>query len=324
MWVPVPPSHLAALSGATVLLNLSASPITIARAADRRALAASTSQRCLAAHVYAAAMFGESTTDLSWDGQTMIHELGSLLAEGERFPDSAQLTVADVDLDRIRQERLRQGSFDDNRQGLDAPMPHATIEFTLGPPSGDLGLERPIDRSLRPRRSQPPGAGLLRGLQHPGLGPGTAHAGHRRRRRGTRPPPMHRVSGGLDSTHALIVAAKACDRLGLPRTHILAWTMPGFATTDHTRNNAQALSEALGVTFETVDIRPMATQMLTDLGHPYAEGEETYDITFENVQAGIRYDFLFRAPIIMAALSSVQAICRSWPLAGAPSASVIT
>ena len=103
------------------------------------------------------------------------------------------------------------------------------------------------------------------------------------------------VSGGLDSTHALIVAAKACDRLGLPRTHVLAWTMPGFATTEHTRSNAQALSEALGVSFATVDIRPMAEQMLEDLGHPYSDGEETYDITFENVQAGIRYDFLFRA-----------------------------
>ena len=296
MWVPVPPSHLAALSGATVLLNLSASPITIARAADRRALAASTSQRCLAAHVYAAAMFGESTTDLSWDGQTMIHELGSLLAEGERFPDSAQLTVADVDLDRIRQERLRQGSFDDNRQGLDAPMPHATIEFTLGPPSGDLGLERPIDRfpfvpddPSRLEQDCYEGYNIqVSGLERRMLAIGGGDAARA-------PRLCIGVSGGLDSTHALIVAAKACDRLGLPRTHILAWTMPGFATTDHTRNNAQALSEALGVTFETVDIRPMATQMLTDLGHPYAEGEETYDITFENVQAGIRYDFLFRA-----------------------------
>ena len=146
MWVPVPPSHLAALAGATVLLNLSASPITIAKAADRRALAASTSSRCLAAHVYAAAMFGESTTDPSWDGQTIIHELGSLLAEGERFPDSARLTAADVDLERIRQERLRQGSFDDNLRGLDAPLRHDVIEFSLVPPAGDLGLERPVDR----------------------------------------------------------------------------------------------------------------------------------------------------------------------------------
>ena len=296
MWVPVPPSHLAALAGATVLLNLSASPITIAKAADRRALAASTSSRCLAAHVYAAAMFGESTTDLSWDGQTIIHELGSLLAEGERFPDSARLTAADVDLERIRQERLRQGSFDDNLRGLDAPLRHDVIEFSLIPPAGDLGLERPVDRfpfvpNDPDRLEQDCYEGYniqVSGLERRMLAIGGGDPARA-------PRLCIGVSGGLDSTHALIVAAKACDRLGLPRTHVLAWTMPGFATTEHTRSNAQALSEALGVSFATVDIRPMAEQMLQDLGHPYSDGEETYDITFENVQAGIRYDFLFRA-----------------------------
>ena len=296
MWVPVPPSHLAALAGATVLLNLSASPITIAKAADRRALAANTSSRCLAAHVYAAAMFGESTTDLSWDGQTIIHELGSLLAEGERFPDSARLTVADVDLDRIRQERLRQGSFDDNRHGVAAPPPREVIDFTVGPPSGNVGLERTVDRfpfvpDDPDRLEQDCYEGYniqVSGLERRMLAIGGGDPARA-------PRLCIGVSGGLDSTHALIVAAKACDRLGLPRTHVLAWTMPGFATTEHTRSNAQALSEALGVSFATVDIRPMAEQMLQDLGHPYSDGEETYDITFENVQAGIRYDFLFRA-----------------------------
>ena len=103
------------------------------------------------------------------------------------------------------------------------------------------------------------------------------------------------VSGGLDSTHALIVAAKACDRLGLPRTHVLAFTLPGFATSEHTRTNATALSEALGVTFETIDITAVATQLLRDLGHPAGRGEPAYDVTFENVQAGVRTDLLFRA-----------------------------
>ena len=295
LWVPVPPSHLAALAGATVLLNLSASPITIAKAAERRALAEAASARCLAAYVYAAAMFGESTTDLSWDGQTMIHELGSLLAEGERFPVEAQLTVADVDLDRIRQERLRQGSFDDNRLGIEPP-PHRSIAFTLGPSQGDLGLERPLDRF--PFVPNDPDRLELDCFE----GYNIQVSGLERRMLAISGGNPHRapklcigVSGGLDSTHALIVAAKACDRLKLPRTHILAWTMPGFATTEHTRSNAQALAEALGVTFDTVDIRPMARQMLEDLGHPYAEGKDLYDITFENVQAGVRYDFLFRA-----------------------------
>lgn len=294
LWVPIPPSHEAALGGATVMLNLSASPITIGRASDRRALAAAASKRCLGAYVYAAAMFGESTTDLAWDGHTMIHEMGNLLAEGERFPHDAQLTVADVDLDRIRQERMRQGSFDDNRQRFATFL--SSIEFEAAPPAGDLGLRRPLDRfpfvpNDRSQLEQDCYEGYniqVSGLERRMLAIGGGEPARA-------PKLCIGVSGGLDSTHALIVAAKACDRLGLPRTHILAWTMPGFATTEHTRNNAQALSEALGVTFETVDIRPMATQMLADLGHPYAEGKDTYDITFENVQAGIRYDFLFRA-----------------------------
>ncbi|MDO5066667.1 MAG: NAD(+) synthase [Propionibacteriaceae bacterium] len=294
LWVPIPPSHEAALAGATVTLNLSASPITIGRANDRRGLAAATSKRCLGAYVYAAAMFGESTTDLAWDGHTMIHELGTLLAEGERFPHQGQLTVADVDLERIRQERMRQGSFDDNRLRRDPYF--TTVEFEFCPPGGDLGLRRALDRfpfvpndPAQLEQDCYEGYNIqVSGLERRMLAIGGGDP--------TRAPKLCiGVSGGLDSTHALIVAAKACDRLGLPRTHILAWTMPGFATTEHTRSNAQALSEALGVTFEVVDIRPMATQMLADLGHPYAEGQDTYDITFENVQAGIRYDFLFRA-----------------------------
>ncbi len=294
LWVPVPPSHLAALAGATVLANLSASPITIGRAAQRREMASSASARCLAAHIYAASMFGESTTDLAWDGHTMIHELGTLQAEGERFPREAQLTIADIDLDRIRQERLRQGSFNDNhiRQGRYI----TTVEFTLAPPAGDLGLERAVDRfPFVPNDPDRLDLDCFEGynIQVSGLEKRMLAIGGGDPQRA--PKLCIGVSGGLDSTHALIVAAKACDRLGLPRTHIMAWTMPGFATTEHTRNNAQALALALGVTFETVDIRPMATQMLADLGHPYSGGEEVYDITFENVQAGIRYDFLFRA-----------------------------
>ena len=118
MWVPVPPSAEAALAGATVLANLSGSPITVARAEDRRLLVRSASARCSAAYVFAAAGQGESTTDLSWDGQTMVYECGDLLGESERFPEGARRTVVDVDLDRIRQERIRQGTFDDNRRSL--------------------------------------------------------------------------------------------------------------------------------------------------------------------------------------------------------------
>ncbi|HEX6485645.1 MAG TPA: NAD(+) synthase, partial [Nocardioidaceae bacterium] len=147
MWVPVPPSAEAALAGATVLANLSGSPITVGRADDRRLMVRSASSRCLAAYVYAAAGEGESTTDLSWDGQTMIYENGNQLAETERFPDGPRRSVADVDLDRLRQDRLRMGTFDDNRRTLSERVGEfRTVEFTVDPPSGDIGLRRKVDR----------------------------------------------------------------------------------------------------------------------------------------------------------------------------------
>lgn len=290
MWVPIPPSANAALAGATVLANISGSPITVARAEDRRLLVRSASARCLAAYVYAAAGEGESTTDLSWDGQTMVYECGDLLGETERFPAGARRTVVDVDLDRIRQERLRQGTFDDNAraEGLRADA-FQQIEFTLEPPTGDIGLRRKVDRF--PFVPDDPARLALDcyeayNIQVSGL--------EQRLRAIGQPKVVIGISGGLDSTHALIVAAKAMDRLGRPRSDILGFTMPGFATTDFTKNNATRLAKSLGVTFEELDIRPAARQMLDDLDHPYAEGHEVYDVTFENVQAGLRTDYLFR------------------------------
>lgn len=287
-WVPIPPSAEAALAGATVLANLSGSPITVGRAEDRRLLVRSASARCSAAYVYAAAGQGESTTDLSWDGQTLLYECGDLLAEGERFPASAVHTVADVDLDRIRQERLRQGSFDDNRRGA-GETEFRVVEFDLEPPSGDIGLRRKVDRF--PFVPDDPERLALDcyeayNIQVSGLEQRIVAIGA--------PKAVIGVSGGLDSTHALIVAAKAMDRLGRPRSDIHAFTMPGFATGATTKSYATRLSTALGVTFEEIDIRPAAEQMLGDLGHPYANGEKVYDVTFENVQAGLRYDYLFR------------------------------
>ena len=296
MWVPIPPSAKAALAGANVVLNLSASPITVGRADDRALMVRSLSARSSVAYLYAAASFGESSTDLSWDGQAMAYELGDLLGETERFPREASRLVVDVDLDRLRQEKQRQNSLRDN--ALNEGVGHGDFvicSFELNPPTADLGLRRPLDRfpfvpddparlnqdcyeayniqvsALERRMASMSGGDLARA-----------------------PRIVIGVSGGLDSTHALIVAAKACDRLGLPRTHILAFTLPGFATSDHTKNNATVLSEALGVTFETVDIKPMAESLLKALGHPAGDGEPVYDVTYENVQAGLRTDFLFR------------------------------
>ncbi|MFV0463781.1 MAG: NAD(+) synthase [Nostocoides sp.] len=300
LWVPIPPSHRAALAGATVLLNLSASPITVTRADDRQALARATSARCNAAYVYAAASAGESTTDLSWDGMTMAYELGDLLGTSPRFPRTAERTVVDVDLDRLRQERLRQGSFDDNRlaEGIGTLEGAAfrMVEVALRPPTGPLALRRKIDRfpfvpDDPDRLAQD--CYEAYNIQVSGLEQrmrAIADGDNERM-----PKIVIGISGGLDSTHALMVAAAACDRLGLPRTHIATYTMPGFATSEHTKSNATTLSTALGTTFEEVDIRPMATQLLRALHHPAGDGQPVYDVTFENVQAGLRTEFLFRA-----------------------------
>jgi NAD+ synthase (glutamine-hydrolysing) len=287
MWIPVPPSALAALAGATVLTNLSGSPITIGRADQRKLLAQSASARCLAAYVYAAAGEGESSTDLSWDGQTMVYENGVLLVEEERFPKGPRRAVADVDLDLLAAERIRMGTFDDNRRDHDRPF--RRIPVRLDPPAGDLGLRRNVHRfpfvpADESRLNQD--CYEAYNIQVSGLEQRMRALGH--------PKLVIGVSGGLDSTHALIVAAKALEREGRPPTDILAFSLPGFATGERTRNNAHRLAAALGVTFEEVDIRPAARQMLGDLGHPFGRGEAVYDVTFENVQAGLRTDYLFR------------------------------
>ena len=218
MWVPVPPSAKAALAGATVLLNLSASPITVGRAEDRHLLARSASSRCNAAYLYAAASAGESTTDLSWDGMTMVYELGDLLGESERFPDGARATVVDVDLDRLRQERMRQGSFDDNRhtEGVNAvTTAFRTIDLTLEPPTGDIGLRRKVDRFP----FVPDDEARLALDCYEAYNIQVSGLEQRLRAIATetwQPKIVIGVSGGLDSTHALIVAAKAMDRLGGP------------------------------------------------------------------------------------------------------------
>jgi len=290
MFVPIPPSAQAALAGATVLANLSGSPITIGRAEDRALLARSASARCLAAYVYAAAGEGESSTDLAWDGQTMIWENGACLATSERFPAGVRRSVADVDLELLRSERLRMGTFDDNRvhHGITAEK-YRRVEFLLDPPTGDIGLLRRVERfpfvPADPTRLQQ-NCYEAYNIQVSGL--------EQRIRALGSPKLVIGVSGGLDSTHALIVAAKAMDRLGRPRSDILAFTLPGFATGDRTKANAIRLGDTLGVTFSEIDIRPTAQLMLSEIGHPFARGEKIYDITFENVQAGLRTDYLFR------------------------------
>ena len=290
MWVPVPPSSFAALAGAVVQVNISGSPITVGRAADRHLLAQSQSARCLSVYMYAAAGQGESTTDLSWDGMTMIYECGGLLGRTKRFTDGPQRTLVDVDLDRIRQERLRDASLADNATTyVDHVGSFRTVTFTLDAPSTDIGLRRKIDRFPfvpdHPERLAQDCYEVYN-IQVSGL--------MQRLRAIGQPKIIIGISGGLDATHALLVAAQAMDRIDRPRSDILAYTMTGFATGTASKNNAIRLVAAMGVTFRKLDIRPAATQMLRDIGHPAGHGKPVYDVTFENVQAGLRYDYLFR------------------------------
>lgn len=290
LWTPIPPSTYAALAGATVLANLSASNITIGKAAYRRDLCAAQSGKCIAAYLYSAAGPGESTTDLAWDGHALIYENDELLAESQRFATGEQLILADVDLERLVQDRMRINSFAETaREHRERVQRIRRVLFDFVAPEGDVGFMRRIERfpyvpaSSRERDERCYEAyniqvhGLKKRLESAGIG-----------------RLVIGVSGGLDSTQALIVAARTMDLIGRPRTDILAYSMPGFATSAGTRGNAHALMRALGVTAEEIDIRPSCLQMLRDIGHPYADGKPVYDVTFENVQAGERTSHLFR------------------------------
>ena len=289
-WAPTPPSTRAAMAGARILCNLSASNIVIGKSDDRALMCASQSARTLSAYVFAASGWGESTTDLAWDGQAMIHELGVKLAEGERFSMQSHLTIADVDVDRIGLDRLRNGTFADCARLEGETAVIVPFEAGEGPQEGALSdVIRPLDRFP----FVPDDAARLDqdcyeafNIQVQGLMRRMTATGAQTLVIG--------VSGGLDSTQALLVACRAFDRLEIPRTGILAYTMPGFATSDGTKSNAWALMKALGVSGHEIDIRPAAAAMLEGIGHPYAKGEPVYDITFENVQAGLRTDYLFR------------------------------
>ncbi|WP_170002177.1 NAD(+) synthase [Pseudopontixanthobacter vadosimaris] len=289
-WSPDPPSTRAALAGATVIANLSASNITIGKSDERHLLCKSQSSRAVCAYLYSAAGHGESTTDMAFDGQGIIYELGDLLGESERFSRDAELCVCDLDTDRILGDRMRMQTFNDAAEHLGRPeTEYRRIGFSVRNMERDIGLRRPIRRF--PFVPNDP-ADLHQdcyeafNIQVDGLSRRLEATGARSMVIG--------ISGGLDSTHALIVAARTCDRLGLSRKMIRGYTMPGFGTSAGTKSNAWRLMEAFGITAEEIDIRPAATLMLQDMDHPFAGGEPVYDTTFENVQAGLRTDYLFR------------------------------
>ena len=290
LWVPLPPSTFGALAGATILANLSASNITVGKSDFRHQLTGAHSGRCIASYIYTAAGRGESTTDLAWDGQAMIYENGDLVEEAERFSDDEQLLFADLDLDRMLSDRASTNSFGDSIHDHKERLERfRRITFQANVPNTSVPLQRrierfpyvPADPATRDQRCYEVYNIQVRGIETRMRATGIEKA-------------VIGVSGGLDSTHALIVLARAMDRLGLPRKNILAYTMPGFATSAHTKGNSWKLMEALGVSAREIDITPSSEQMLADLEHPYSKGEKVYDITFENVQAGERTSHLFR------------------------------
>ncbi len=289
-WSPNQPGTQAALAGATILLNPSASNITIGKSDERHLLTRASSSRSVCAYAYSASGHGESTTDLAWDGQGMIYELGDLLVESVRFDRDPELCVADIDTRRILAERMRMQTFNDAAEAAGRPEDwYRRVSFEHGAPVADFGLRRPVRRfPFVPNRAHKLDEDCYEAfnIQVDAL---------MRRIEATSPKCLTiGISGGLDSTHALIVAAKAMDRLGRPRTDIRGYTMPGFATSDGTKSNAWRLMKAFGITAEEIDIKPTATMMLENIGHAFANGEPVYDVTFENVQAGLRTDYLFR------------------------------
>ena len=277
-WAVAPPSGSQALVGATLLLNLSASPEILGKQAYRRALVSAQSARCLSAYAYASAGPNESSTDLVFSGHSLIAENGQILAETERFQFDSQLAVADVDLARLVGERQRSSSFSSGH-----PVHNFRIQQFRLTASTVNELQRPVartpfvppDDAERNARCQE-----IFLLQTSGLAKRLRHTGSKRVVIG--------LSGGLDSTLALLVTVKAFDRLGLDRKGIVAITMPGFGTTERTRGNAEILAEELGTELRIVPIDAAVLQHFEDIGHD----ETAHDITYENSQARERTQIL--------------------------------
>ena len=277
-WVANPPSGAMAAAGATLLINLSASPEILGKCSYRRALVESQSARCLSAYLYASAGPGESSTDLVFSGHSLVAEYGQVLAETERFQFASQMAVADIDVQRLVHERLRNNSYAASMTDQDFLL--IPVEVT----------ERQADDLLRPIARMPfvPTAQVERlqrceeifAIQTTGLMKRLMHTGSQKVVLG--------ISGGLDSTLALLVTVKAFDRLKWSRNDILAVTMPGFGTTARTKGNAETLAAELGVDLRMISIDAAVNQHFADIG----QDPDNHDITYENSQARERTQIL--------------------------------
>ncbi|VTS08726.1 NAD(+) synthase [Tuwongella immobilis] len=314
VWMPVPPSSLQALNGATLLANLSASPEGIGKVGYRRQLIASQSGRCLAGYIYAAAGGGESTTDLVFGGHCLIAENGTILAESPRFQSQSTCIISEIDLERLQFARAQTTSFATGTLTPELATPMRTIAFRLERDPAPLPPRRRIDA----HPFVPAGHSELRdrceeifSIQVGGLSKRLAHLGDL--------PVTIGVSGGLDSTLALLVACKTMDRRSRPRRQIQAMTMPGFGTTNRTYTNAKLLMSELGVSSEEIDIRGLCLEQFRQLRHrPFGleiDGltveqfteqlrqlpaeRRRHDLTFENVQARMRTSLLMNRGFVI-------------------------
>lgn len=314
LWQPVPPSSLQALAGATVVANLSASNEVVGKSAYRRQLVASQSGRCIAGYVYACCGWGESTTDVVFGGHCLIAENGVVLAESPRFQRQSHLLLADIDLERLQHDRLQTTSFNDGHRARGSAIPpFRRVEFELEISPRQPRLVRsieshpfvPTDVTTRDDRCrdifQTQVAALAQRLTHIG-----------------QPPVAIGLSGGLDSTLALLVVCKTFDALGIARDRIQALTMPGFGTTGRTRKNALDLAAALNIRIREIDIRPLCFEQMRLMGHhpfgiPLAHEtvdslteklrqlppEQRHDLTFENTQARVRTTLLMNSGFVI-------------------------
>lgn len=281
VWAPVPPSSALALKGADIIFNLSADTENISKHQYLRSLLAQQSARCLAGYVFASCGFGESTTDVVFAGNALIYENGTLLAASDRFSFDRQLVVSEIDVERLQGERLVNTTFAANiSQYQGEPIKVIQTERVL---EKDFTLTRRID----PHPFVPAGGQMLASrceeifsIQVAALAKRLVHTGCK--------TVVVGISGGLDSTLALLVCVKTFDKLEMSRKGIVGITMPGFGTTGRTHRNAVALMESLGVTSREINIRDACLQHFKDIGH----NPDVHDVTYENVQARERTQIL--------------------------------
>jgi len=280
LWTVSPPSGPLALAGANIIVNPSASPEVLGKAPYRRNLVAQQSARCLAAYVYAGAGAGESSTDLIFSGHCLIAENGTVLGESERFAFDTRSVVADIDVPNLTQDRLKSANFRDEPRTLTPDL----ITVELQP------VRTKSTALLRPLTPHPfvPHAKADRNAVCEEIFALQSTALARRLRQTRSKTAVLGLSGGLDSTLALLVTLEAIQRAKLPKCEVLCITMPGFGTTKRTRGNAEKLAEALGITLRTISIDKAVRQHFADIGHD----EQKHDTTYENSQARERTQIL--------------------------------